>query len=193
MRWKHLFLRPMPGELSDELNFHFERLVEQKIKAGQSEDEARRQARVEFGNLDRAIDATAAQYPGWWLERVKQDVRYGLRGLRRNLVFTGAAVLTLALGIGATTAVFSVIDRILFRSLPYAHDDRLVSVGLVAPIMPQYANHKNCTIRQDNRSMLRTGRRSSKPPVHGKRFSRRRPLSSPTKQPKRRTRSLFAA
>jgi len=53
------------------------------------------------------------------------------------LVFTAAAVLTLALGIGATTAVFSVIDRILFRSLPYAHDDRLVSVGLVAPIMPQ--------------------------------------------------------
>src|SRR5690242_1702790 len=137
MRWKHLFSRPMPGELSDELNFHFERLVEQKIKAGQSEDEARRQARVEFGNLDRAIDATAAQYPGWWLERFKQDVRYGLRGLRRNLVFTGAAVLTLALGIGATPAVFSVIDRILFRSLPYAHDDRLVSVGLVAPIMPQ--------------------------------------------------------
>ena len=137
MKWKHLFSRPAPGVLSDELNFHFERLVEQKIKAGQSENEARRQARVEFGNLDRAIDDTAAQYPGWWLERFKQDVRYGLRGLRRNLVFTAAAVLTLALGIGATTAVFSVIDRILFRSLPYAHDDRLVSVGLVAPIMPQ--------------------------------------------------------
>ena len=137
MRLRHIFSQPRSSELSDELKFHFEQLVQQKIKAGMSEDEARRQARLEFGNLDRAIEDTAAQYPGWWLDVFKQDVRYGLRGLRRNLIFAGAAVLTLALGIGATTAVFSVIDRILFRSLPYAHDDRLVSVGLVAPIMPQ--------------------------------------------------------
>jgi predicted permease len=68
---------------------------------------------------------------------VLQDVRYALRGFRRNPVFTITVIATLALGIGATTAVFSVVDRILFRSLPYAHADRLVSVGLVAPIIPQ--------------------------------------------------------
>ena len=68
---------------------------------------------------------------------VAQDVRYALRGFRRNPVFTIAVIATLAVGIGAITAVFSVVDRILFRPLPYAHDDRLVSVGLVAPILPQ--------------------------------------------------------
>ncbi|HWC19897.1 MAG TPA: ABC transporter permease [Terriglobales bacterium] len=137
MKLKHFFTQPRSTELTDELKFHFEQLVQQKLRAGMSEDEARRQARVEFGSLETAMEDTAAQYPGWWIEVLKQDVRYGLRGLRRNLVFATASVLTLALGIGATTAVFSVIDRILFRSLPYAHDDRLVSVGLVAPIMPQ--------------------------------------------------------
>jgi len=69
-------------------------------------------------------------------ENLLRDVRYALRGFRRNPVFTITAIATLALGIGSTTAVFSVVDRILFRSLPYAHDDRLVSVGLTAPIMP---------------------------------------------------------
>src|SRR5262245_33710528 len=65
------------------------------------------------------------------------DLRYTLRILLRNPVFTLTAVLALALGIGASTAVFSVVDRILFRSLPYTHEDRLVSLGLVAPIEPQ--------------------------------------------------------
>ena len=66
-----------------------------------------------------------------------RDVRYALRGFRRNPVFAITAVLTLALGIGATTAVFSVVDRILFRSLPYAQDNRLVSVGLVQSLERQ--------------------------------------------------------
>jgi predicted permease len=68
---------------------------------------------------------------------VLQDVRYALRGFRRNPVFAITVIATLALGIGATTAVFSVVDRILFRSLPYAHDDRLVSVGLVQSLERQ--------------------------------------------------------
>jgi putative ABC transport system permease protein len=66
-----------------------------------------------------------------------QDVRYALRGFRRSPAFALTVIATLALGIGATTAVFSVVDRILFRSLPYAHDDRLVSVGLVQSLAPQ--------------------------------------------------------
>jgi predicted permease len=68
---------------------------------------------------------------------VGQDARYALRGFWRNPVFTVTAIATLALGIGATTAVFSVVDRILFRSLPYAHDDRLVSLGLVQSLEKQ--------------------------------------------------------
>ena len=63
-----------------------------------------------------------------------QDIRYGLRGFRRTPGFTVVVVLTIALGIGATTAVFSVVDLALFRSLPYPHQERLVSVGMMAPI-----------------------------------------------------------
>jgi predicted permease len=94
-------------------------------------DEARRQAMIEFGGVERAREQCYEQRPGWWIGTVAQDVRYALRGFRRNPVFTIAVIATLAVGIGATTAVFSVVDRILFRSLPYAHDDRLVSVGTV--------------------------------------------------------------
>src|SRR5690349_3485123 len=69
-----------------------------------------------------------------FLESLIQDLRYGVRGFGRNPVFTLTAVFAAALGIGATTAVFSVVDRILFRSLPYPREDRLVSVGMMAPL-----------------------------------------------------------
>ncbi len=68
------------------------------------------------------------------LDILAQDVRYAARGLSRAPAFTAAALVAMALGIGASTAVFSVVDRILFRSLPYADDGRLVSFGMVAPI-----------------------------------------------------------
>ena len=72
-----------------------------------------------------------------YLEVLGQDLRHGARGLRRAPLFTLSTLLAVALGVGPTTAVFSVVDRILFRSLPYPHDDRLVSFGMVAPIIPQ--------------------------------------------------------
>jgi putative ABC transport system permease protein len=66
---------------------------------------------------------------------VWQDLRFALRGFRRNPAFSLTAILVIALGIGATTAVFSVVDRLLFRSLPYPESDRLVSVGVTIPMM----------------------------------------------------------
>jgi predicted permease len=71
------------------------------------------------------------------VEVFAQDLRYAARSLWHNRVFTAAALFAIALGVGSSTAVFSVVDRILFRSLPYPHDDRLVSFGIVAPIVPQ--------------------------------------------------------
>jgi putative ABC transport system permease protein len=126
-----LLRRRRQSELDEELQFHVEQAIEAKLAAGMSAEEACRQALVEFGGVERTREQCHEQRPGWWMGTVAQDVRYALRGFRRNPVFTIAVIATLALGIGASTAVFSLVDRILFRSLPYAHDDRLVSVGLV--------------------------------------------------------------
>lgn len=75
--------------------------------------------------------------PGTWAGQAFHDLRYALRGFSRNPAFAATAILAVALGVGSTTAVFSVVDRILFRSLPYTDDERLVSVGLAAPIADQ--------------------------------------------------------
>jgi predicted permease len=76
------------------------------------------------------------QHTKWWVDTIMQDVCYALRGFRRNLIFTVTVITTLALGIGSTTAIFSVVDPILFRSLPYGHADRLVSVGITQSLEP---------------------------------------------------------
>src|ERR1035438_6349411 len=73
-----------------------------------------------------------------WIERTLQDLRYALRGLRRNPGFTLTAVLAAAIAIGASTAVFSAVDRILFRPLPYRDEGRLVSAGIMAPLCNSY-------------------------------------------------------
>jgi putative ABC transport system permease protein len=125
------------AHLDEELQFHLEQSIQANIAAGMAPEEARRRARVEFGGVEQAREETYRQRPGWLLETIVQDARYGLRGFRRNPAFTATVMATLALAIGATTAVFSVVNPILFRSLPYVHGDRLVSVGLVAPIIPE--------------------------------------------------------
>ena len=136
-RLRFLILRKKLTELDEELQFHLERAIAANISAGMTPVEARRQALIEFGGVERAREQCHEQRPGWWMRTVAQDVHYALRGFRRNPVFTIAVIVTLALGIGATTAVFTVVDRILFRSLPYAHDDRLVSVGTVHSLEKQ--------------------------------------------------------
>ena len=136
-RLRFFLSRRRAGELDEELQFHLEQSIEAEIAAGKTPEEARRRAMIAFGGVERTREQSHEQRPGWLIETVLQDVRYALRGFRRNPTFTLTVIVTLAIGIGATTAVFSVVDRILFRSLPYAHSDRLVSVGLLAPIIPQ--------------------------------------------------------
>src|SRR6202042_2679883 len=92
---------------------------------------------IVFGGVERVREQSHEQRPGYLMETLVQDVRYAIRGFRRNPIFTLTLVATLMLGIGATTAVFSVVDRILFRSLPYAHADRLVSIGMVHSVETQ--------------------------------------------------------
>ena len=131
IRFRFLIVRKKTHEVEQELQFHLGQSIESKMAAGLNATEARRQALIEFGGIEPTREQCERQRPGWWIGTVLQDLRYALRGFRRNPVFTMSVLLTLALGIGATTAVFSVVDRILFRPLPYTDPTRIVSVGLV--------------------------------------------------------------
>ena len=126
---RDLLARRRTSELDEELQFHVEQATAANMAQGMTPEEARRNALIEFGGVEQARERCQEQEPGWWIDTLLQDVRYGLRGFRRSKAFAISAVLTLALAIGATTAVFSVVDPILFRALPYADAGRLVSVG----------------------------------------------------------------
>src|SRR5258707_3245638 len=130
-------MRRTHREVDEELEFHLEQQIAANLAAGMPAEEARRQAVIAFGGVERAREQCREERPGYRVEMLLQDVRYALRGFRRNPVFTITVVVTLMLGIGATTAVFSVVDRILFRALPYANADRLVFVGLVQSLETQ--------------------------------------------------------
>ena len=136
-RLRFLVARKGHAEVDEEMAFHLEKQMEANIAAGMTPVEARRQAVIAFGGVERAREECREERPGFWMETLAQDMRYSVRGFRRNPVFTVTIVVTLMLGIGATAAVFSVVDRILFRSLPYAHADRIVSVGLVQSLETQ--------------------------------------------------------
>jgi putative ABC transport system permease protein len=125
-------------KVDEELNFHLEQQIQANLAAGMTPQEAHRQAIIAFGGVERAREQSQEQRSGYLWETLVQDVRYSLRGFRRNPVFTLTIVITFMLGIGATTAVFSVVDRILFRPLPYANADRLVSVGLVHSLESEF-------------------------------------------------------
>src|SRR5215467_11627374 len=134
-RLRSLFRRrAVEGELDEELRFHLEQSVEKYVNSGLSREEALRRARLEFGGIERAKEECRDARGARLLETIWQDTRYATRMLRKFPGFVSVVVLTIAFGIGATVSVFSVVDRILFRSLPYTEDNRLVSFGLLAPI-----------------------------------------------------------
>ncbi len=126
--------RRLEEELDAELRAHLDALSEENIRRGMSPEEARYAARRDFGGVEQTKEAYREQRGLPLIDALVQDLRFALRMLAKKPAFTVVAVFTLAIGIGATSAVFSTVDRILFRSLPYPHDDRLVSFGLLAPI-----------------------------------------------------------
>jgi len=121
-------------ELETELQAHLDLLTEENLRKGMHPAEAGYAARREFGGFEQTKDSYRNQRSLPFLETFFLDLRYGARTLKKNPAFTAVAILTLAAGIGATSAVFSVVDRILFRSLPYPHAERLVSLGFKAPL-----------------------------------------------------------
>jgi predicted permease len=128
-RLRFFFRRKPPAELDEELQFHLEQATQANIAAGMTPEEARRQARIDFGGIESAREETHAQRPGWWMQTVLQDIRHALRGFRRNPIFTLTAVITLGLGIGATTAIFSAVYSLLLHPLPYRDSNRLMWVS----------------------------------------------------------------
>jgi predicted permease len=112
--------------LDSEVQGYVDMLVEEKMRAGMNPEDARRAARLEAGGVEQVKEQVREVRAGAWLEILAQDLRYGLRMLVRNPGSTAVAVLTLALGIGANTAIFSVIDTALLRPLPYPNPDRIV-------------------------------------------------------------------
>ncbi|HEY3988699.1 MAG TPA: ABC transporter permease [Acidobacteriaceae bacterium] len=136
-RLRFFLSRRSSAALDAELRFHLDHAIDANLAAGMTPEEARRRACIDFGGLEHAREETARQHPAWLLGTIIQDTRYALRGFRRNPLFALTVIATLALAIGASTAVFSVVDRILFRPLPYAHPDRLVSIGLSHALEPQ--------------------------------------------------------
>jgi predicted permease len=132
-RLRFFISRERPVDLDEELQFQLDQSTQTNIAAGMTPEEARRQARIAFGGVERTREQCYEQRPGRLLEAVLQDVRYALRWLGRNPIFTIAVITTLALGIGATTAVFSVVDSVLLRPFPYPNSERVVRIWNTFP------------------------------------------------------------
>jgi hypothetical protein len=145
MSWlKQLFSRRgIYDELSEEIQGHLEEKIEELVAEGMSRKEASAAARRAFGNVMLTEEDGRNVWRWASVEELLADVRYGLRALRHNPMFTAVALLTIAIGIGANTAVFSVVNSVLLKPLNYPHAEQLVSLHQIAPGAPGLADFES--------------------------------------------------
>src|SRR5215510_14520001 len=132
LRLRSLFRRrQVEQELDEELRYHIDRQIEELIAKGLPEEEARHAALLAMGGVERRKEECRDMRRVRWIEDLIQDVRYGMRTLRKSPGFTAVAALSLALGVGANTAIFSLVDAILIKSLPVKDPEQLVLLKTV--------------------------------------------------------------
>ncbi|HEV7519528.1 MAG TPA: ABC transporter permease [Candidatus Angelobacter sp.] len=130
--------RKMDRELAEEMRQHMELKARRNIEAGMTEEEARYAAKRQLGNLTRMEEESRRSRGFPLAESFIQDIRYGLRGLWKAPGFTAVATITLALGIGATAAIFSVVNTVVLRPLPYKDANRLARIQSIVPMFPDF-------------------------------------------------------
>jgi hypothetical protein len=132
LRW--IFRRNnVEAELDRELDSFLEMSVAARVRAGETPEEARRQARMELRGVEQTKERVRTDRWGVQLDRFRQDVRYGWRSIVRQRGFTAIIVLTLAIGIGPNTAIYTVVDATMLRPLPFPQPERLMKVSLTRP------------------------------------------------------------